>query len=204
MELATDGNGTKHNRFLVGDKDPKSIKRKEEEQRRRLHAVLLQMASADQIAATLQRLDDLQSRLDNAFADLEDWRADIESRTARLADGTAIYRRDDGRFVTAEGTIVPDDQLPDDIPEDVVTAQEYQAFLRWAGQLSEIQTRVVDDSRRSLDGGGMTKDEIERIEGLIEKANGILDNPRVASERGLAKPEAKPEQEDVLEFAPAP
>ncbi|MEO1042985.1 MAG: hypothetical protein AAFX52_11910 [Pseudomonadota bacterium] len=174
VEVATDGNGPKQKRFLVGDKDPKAIERKEEEQRRQLHAVLLQMASADQIAATLLRLDDLQSRLDNAFADLEDWRADIESRTARLADGTAIYRRDDGRFETADGTIVPDDQLPDDNPENAVTAEQWRAFLDRARRLGLAQEKV-DQGREIISGEDVTIEDLEKIDALIVEAEAAME-----------------------------
>jgi len=139
--------------------------------------LLSRLATPEEIAACMVKLDDLQTRLDEAFDELEEWRVEIEARQAYSEDSTAIYRMEDGRFCTADRRIIPADKLPDDIPKDALTLAEYEAYLRRAEQLARIQDEVINSGRATLESGEVTLKDIKEIEAGIEEADRIIENP---------------------------
>ena len=176
VEEATGGNGPKASRFLTSDQDPQKIKEREEKEKtQRLLRMAAELASPEQVARLYVMLDDFQQRLDQAFADLEDWREDLESRTVRLEDGTAIYRMEDGHFCTADGQIIPDSDLPDDIPIDAVELKEYEAFQKASKMLADMQDNVVDPTREELQSDDLAKERAEQLEQRLKDADRTLD-----------------------------
>ncbi|NHK29389.1 hypothetical protein FF098_015850 [Parvularcula flava] len=165
--------------------------------------LLSRLATPEEIAACMVKLDDLQTRLDVAFDELEEWRVEIEARQAHSEDGTAIYRMEDGRFCTADKRVIPADHLPDDIPKDALTLAEYEAYLRRAEQLARIQDEVINSGREKLESGEATLKDIKEIEAQIDDAIAIIENPDLDSERGLQMDDnLKPSS--PMAFPPAP
>lgn len=158
--------------FGVSENSPTGIEKKKAKERERDARTvwLLQLASQEDINAVLRQLDDLQERLDEAFAELEqDWE-ELDSRTVRLEDGTAVYLTEDGQFSTLDGRIVDASELPDDIPANAATLTEAQILTHRGAKLSGIQTDVIDHGRDKVTSGDATNGDVEDIKKGIDRS----------------------------------
>ena len=197
-EVASGGEGARQNRFLVGERDPALAKKKEDERNRnQLLTILHTIATTEHIAAVRQSLFDLQDRLDHAFAELEEQREELDDRAARLEDGTAIYRMADGRFTTADGRIIEASELPDDIPENAATYEEWQELMRRADQLAGIQTDVIDRGHETLNKDDVTVGELEKLERDIQRAERELDGR--TEHPSPSRPDPTPEETPTVD-----
>lgn len=193
-EIASSGDGARINRFLTGDRDPATIRKKDEQRSRdQLLTMLNAAASAEQIEAARQALYDLQDRLDQEFAELEEMRDDLEARTVTLDDGTAVYRMADGRFATADGQVVGESELPANIPDNAATVEEREAYLRRAKQLGNIQNDVITAGHETLNKDGVTVGEIKEIEDDIEDALKVLDHDAPPADQKPETPNPDPQ-----------
>ena len=163
-------------RFTPESNSPES---KEEKKRRddaaRYAAMNAILATQEQIDNAVCAVNDLQNKLDIAFAAVETEMDELEARTVRLDDGRAVYMTENGEFRTVDGQVVAESDLPDNTPADASIWAEYETLLNRQAQLSGIQTDVVDTSRETLSGEHVTTKDIEDIEIKIKKADDLID-----------------------------
>lgn len=196
-EIDSGGAGNKMNRFLIGERDPALLKKKEEDRRKdQMRAALQTLATQQQVDDARDALFDLQDRLDDAFSALEATRDDLDERTVRLADGRAVYLMEDGQFATEDGTVIDPGLLPDDIPENAATLEERRAYVERAGQLATIQSDVIDTGLETLSKDDVTVSEIEEIEAAIQQATAEL-------EAGTEAPAQQPKAPEPIEASPS-
>ena len=161
-----------------------------------LMALLDELASPEQVAALMAAVADLQDRLDQAFAELEEQTEVLEARTVTL-DGQAIYLTEDGSYRTVSGEIINARDLPDDMPGSPATWAEYVALLERRAELSCIQTDVIDVIHERAAEGDMTAREVRDFEGYVERELLVLDG-----QKGPVH-EAAPSVPKVADFGPA-
>ncbi|MEM0928047.1 MAG: hypothetical protein AAGI89_02025 [Pseudomonadota bacterium] len=175
-EIDSGGAGNKMSRFLIGERDPALLKKKEDDRRKeQIRTALQTLATQQQVDDARDALFDLQDRLDNAFSLLEDMRDDLDERTVRLADGRAVYLMEDGQFATEDGTVIHPGLLPDDIPENAATLDERRAYVERAGQLATIQSDVIDSGLEKLSKDDVTVSEVEEIENSITQSLRVIE-----------------------------
>lgn len=165
-------------RFLSEDSHPRSRKAAERKARDRAFQRQLDLLLQDpQFAAAYERvgtlLDDAQEILSTQAAELaasaerlESVLEDIEARTTKLPDGTAIYRTASGDYVTADKRALTDAEVLLLVnPEDAVSIETYtqasdalKTVRKKQDDLSNDQDKVDDFWKR--------RDEVESPEEL--------------------------------------
>ena len=122
------------------------------------------------------KLNNTQSDLDAAILKNEEERERLLDNAAKSKDGQAIFRREDGSYVYADGTEVTKDQMPPhkDMPGHGTSWQEYQKNRKRADDLTRIQSDILDPihrrmsdqdnppKKKELDGFEKDLDEAER------------------------------------------
>lgn len=156
------------NRFHP-DRDPTHIESKKKENEARV-SQLMQMMRDPAYAAAYHRawdaLNDAQSVLDQALLEnadeverLQVELEEMEQAAARLPDGRLVFRAADGSLRDAEGRPLRSEAVPASliIPSDAPSYESYAAgrgalasARARGGQLSEIQTAVIDPARDRL------------------------------------------------------
>ena len=145
-----------------------------------LVALLDELASPEQVAALMASVADLQDRLDQAFAELEEQSDALEARTV-THDGQAIYLTEDGSYRTVAGEIVDARDLPDDMPDSPATWAEYVALLERRAELSGIQTDVIDVIHERAAEGDMTAREVQEFDKAVDDAFEAIRDPNAVS-----------------------
>ena len=174
-------------RFLSEDSHPRSRKAADRKARDRAFQHQLDLLLQDpQFAAAYERvgalLDDAQEILSTRAAGLaaraehlESVLEDIEARTAKLPDGTAVYRTPSGDYVTADKRALTDAEVLLLVnPEDAVSIDTYTQ----ARDALDTARRKQDDLARDqdkLDDFWKRRDEVESPEDLEELEKDITD-----------------------------
>lgn len=177
----------------------------EEKKRReddaRFVAIQTILAAQEQIGLVIGKLDDLQNKLDDAFATLEqDWDA-LEARTIHLDDGTAAYLLEDGSLRAVDGEVI-NHGFTENIPENAATWDEYEALRGRRTQLSGIQTET-NTAREELNDGDISAKRLREIEKHIDEASQAIEAPDTKSMRSNTIDASRPASGDI-NFAPAP
>ena len=179
-ELA--GIGHKAPRFFNEDDNPRSRSARERQAREqalqvRLNELLLNPEFAAAYTSAGEAIDNAQSRLTAALdrvaeriEHLTDLVREMEETTAKLPDGTAVFRDTQGRLRTAEGDVLDAARTAMLIdPDDLQSYEQYEAArdaLDGArsrqDRLSGYQSRI--DDARVRRGGAETAEELEQIE----------------------------------------
>ncbi len=206
VEEATDGDGPKATKFLTGDKDPATAKKREEQARsHRLINLQIQMAAQEDINACWQLLNDVQDALDVALIENAEDIERLEADAARLTYGTLIFRDDEtGRFYTADDKLVPTDQVSSDIPTDVSTRQDYQNAIKRRAQLAGIQDDVLDPSRENIQSDELTAEEAQQIQKNLANALSVIEDISEPEGVPLTDPNAAQSLEEFGPILPTP
>jgi hypothetical protein len=181
-------------RFLP-DRDPETIAQKKREKDAR-ETALQQLLRDPAYAAAYERacnaIDRAQAALDEALLEnaetverLAQELEAMEGRAARLPDGRAVFRANDGTLRTADGQRLRSEAvlasliIPTDAPsyEDYAASRDALTDARERGhQLSRVQTEVIDPARnRTHDADNpLSFDELEEIEREMGRAEEAL------------------------------
>lgn len=183
------------------ERDPKHIEDKKKEQERKLSA-LAQLLRDPEYAAAYQRaneaIDRAQSALDTALLenaqvteDLAERLDEMETNAARLADGRAVFRAEDGSLRTADGQRLRSEAgtasliIPLNAPsyEDYAATRDALTSARAHGQeLSRVQTEVIDPARERMNDqdNPPSRDELGAIERRMDQVEDALDRGDVS------------------------
>ena len=124
------------------------------------------------------RLNNTQNDLDAAILKNEEERERLLDNAAKSKDGQAIFHREDGSYVYADGTEVTKDQLPPrkDMPERGTSWQEYQKNRRRADDLARIQSDILDPIHRRINDqdNPPKKKELDGFEDELNNADKLI------------------------------
>lgn len=165
---------------LAQQSEKAEFKRREEQNFLRQLTALQSLMQDPAYRAAYERvatkLNNTQSYLDAAILKNEEERERLLDNASKSKDGQAIFRREDGSYVYANGTEVTKDQLPPrkDMPERGTSWLEYQKNRKRADDLARIQSDILDPihrrmsdqdnppKKKELDGFEKDLDEAER------------------------------------------
>ena len=175
-------NVARMDRFLIGSDNPRSPEvrqRKEREQslRRQLDILMQNPAFAAAYYAANSAIDETQNKLNAAVSTtaanierLSNIVRDMEDQTAKLPDGTAVFKTKDGTLKSADGRHLSEAETASLLnPENIL---EYDAYTAARDALNNARARQnrygeiqeeFDDARDRLD-KAETPEELKEIE----------------------------------------
>ncbi len=131
--------------------------------------------------------------LDKEQADLDVILTDMRSRAATLNDGTHVYQRADGAWLTESGDEVSKDQMAQaDVPEDATRWEDIQPVLKRSQEIDAEQAEIDDYERNVLnpakarledEDNPPSADELAEIDDQIENRPSILRKFRFSNEQ---------------------
>jgi len=159
-ELA--GVGTRIERFLGGNSPKDRIDAKRESDRRlqtQLDLLMMNPAFAAAYEAANTAIDDTQKLLNKAMSTtaqnierLTDLIEDMEERTAKLEDGTAVFRDSNGRLRTADGSHLSEAETASLLNTDsIILSYEPYKDARDALQSARARMNRLDGHSESLE-----------------------------------------------------
>ena len=121
------------------------------------------------------KLENTQSELDLAILENAEEIERLEANAARTDQGQFIFRKDDGSFVYADGTVVPGSALPNtsSLPDNPTSWFAFRNAKEREAELARIQTQVLDPIRGRLQDQDdpPSADELREFDGQLDKAD---------------------------------
>lgn len=121
------------------------------------------------------KLENTQSELDQAILENAEEIERLEAHAARTDQGQFIFRKDDGSFVYADGTVVPGSALPNtsSLPDNPTSWFAFRNAKEREAELARIQTQVLDPIRGRLQDHDdpPSADELREFDGQLDRAD---------------------------------
>ncbi len=191
-EVAGIDNG-RADRFLTGTASRRTRVTSQREAAERAFQTQLQLLLNDPAYALAHAratavADDAQDKINAAMDDvttrithLKDTLDDMEDRTAKLPDGTCVFRDREGRLIAADGRHLSDAEAASLLNPDALLSYEYYKSLRDAltsatkrqDKLSGAQDRL-DDARRRLNDPDEPPPSVEEVEDIEDDIRRVI------------------------------
>ena len=147
------------------------------------------------------KLENTQSELDQAILENAEEIERLEANAARTDQGQFIFRKDDGSFVYADGTVVPGSALPtlSSLPDNPTSWLAFRNAKEREAELARIQTQVLDPIRGRLQDQDdpPSTDELHGMDDQLDRSIVEITNTNTITEQPKFDVNQSP-QNDVL------